>query len=246
LSEPKVSAAIIIAPRKAYSQLVAPEGLELVPGLQSIYVNMETKDTSIFSPMIDYMRDSQQNYDLDAWSVNETTWFPDPIKDQDHERLGHIIIARNMALNYAMTKGLDYMLFVDSDVQIQPDGLRKLLAIGKPLTGGLVRGRGDHSHVTYTFGPRERIGRNIYSYNHGTCGYMLVHKSIFEQIRFRWGPHPNNPKNILSEDPAFQADAEARNLCDGWYIDHTATAYHIDNPDAPLRMKEAVNDYVSE
>src|SRR5690606_28975042 len=115
----------------------------------------------------------------------------------------------------------------------------------KPLTGGYVPGRGAHQHVHYIFGLRDQQGYTRRC-AHGTCGYMLLQRSLYELVRFRYGPHPIKRETWLSEDPCYAADAAFMGLAPDWYIDVRATADHIDDPDRPLVMNESVSGYKAE
>jgi hypothetical protein len=182
--------------------------------------------------------DKARRVDCDMWEV-ASTWQNAPAYDQDQARLEPICIARNMARAYAIATGATHLLFVDADVVVHPDGLERLLALDVPLCGGYVPGRGAHNHTYYVFGERARIDNLIYC-KHGTLGYCLIRRDLFEVLPFRHGPHPLPAyRHVhLSEDPAFAADAEIYYGAE-WVIDMNCTAEHIDNPAEPLTLDRA-------
>lgn len=238
-----IVAAVIVTDNKLYSLLDCLKALEAVPEIDRLYLNIYTQHIERYMEVFTYLQSSRLIYDYDEWFLTGSTWLPKRSYDQDNDaRLPSITIARNMAVDFASKEEIDHLLFVDSDVIIRPDGVKRILRMNKPLSGGNVPGRGAHSHVRYVFGIQEQIG-NILRCAHGTMGYCLIHKSIFQYLRFRRGPHPDRPETILSEDPCFEIDAEKLGLCDGWWIDYTVIAEHRDDPDHPLVLEEAINDY---
>lgn len=191
----------------------------------------------------------------DVWAV-VSDWREPITYDQDQKRLLGIVTARNMAIDYALSTGATHLLFIDSDVFPDPIGLGHLLdtqfRLNVDLCGGLVPGRGSHSHVNYVFGGKRGIVDKgwMYECDHGTCGYMLITRKAFGQLRFRWGDDWEIPGQFLSEDPAY---------CDDWYrisgqrfiIDKRATAIHSGdlNPEEvaqdswkTVQLKENSND----
>lgn len=238
-----IIAAVMVTDAKLYSFLDCLKALAATPEIDRIYINIETQFDYLYRDMVRYLMDCGKPSDWDRWSFASSTWVPERGFDQDNDaRLPGIISARNMAVDYAMQQHAEHLLFVDSDVIIRPDGVRRLLRIEKPLVGGNVPGRGAHAHARYIFGHRRQDG-NIIHCDHGTMGYCLIHQSIFQYVRFRRGPHPHKPETWLSEDPCYEADAERLGLCDGWYIDYSVIAEHRDDPQNPLTLEGAINDY---
>lgn len=240
-----VLAAIILCDRKASSQLVAVPSVIRMQGIDEVYVNVETEDacrpwpTERWQALDDYLNKAALSSTVETWC--RSGWFGSrPRFDQDQRRLIYIVAARNMAIDYAVDQGYDWLLFVDADVVPRPDGLEHLLSLEKVLCGGYVPGRGAHSHLHYVFAspdqPIEDFG-DVIRCGHGTCGYMLIHHTIFERLRFRYGPHPTHPEIWLSEDPAYCADAIHLGLTDAFYVHKRATALHWDDPDHPLTQR---------
>lgn len=227
---------------------VSLEYLTKEPLIDRIYINIETEDFNYprWKDLEAYLKDSAKPFDIDFLTVH-SSWASRPQYDQDPARFMPIARARNMALDWAivwtmMRPDISHLLFVDSDVRPHAGGLQHLLNINKPLVGGLVPGRGAHSKVKYVFGTRNQE-RNIITCQHGTSGYLLIARSIFEVQRFRSGPDITKRGTYLCDDPAYASDAFHHQLADAWYIDTRATADHIDDPEHPLTIEEAINDY---
>jgi len=208
-----------------------------------VYINIQQQHTTfqslaLYQPMLEKLNDSGITYNVDSWCY-KSTWKPGPTYDQDIERLMPICIARNMALEYASRReDIEKVLFVDADVIIEPDGLKKLMSRKLPFIGGLVPGRGAHKHVSYIFFEEERKD-GLIKCSYGTCGYMLIDRSVFSLLRFRIGQasHTKTPIS-LSEDPNFCIDAKTFLGID-FYIDETVKAKHWDDPENPFTADQA-------
>ena len=86
--------------------------------------------------------------------------------------------ARDMIAKFAIEKGYDYILYVDSDMVFDADCLNKLLAHNKDIVTGLyVTRRGENKNVAY----KQVIKRRLFPYRepkliHDTysCGYAEI------------------------------------------------------------------------
>lgn len=243
--------ATLLSDRKSYSMLLGVKALVESAAVDEVYINIQTSNKSLYQPLFNYLaKQCTKPYWIDVWNYDyERSFRTQPAYDQDTARLAPIVTARNMALEVAMRPHFSHVLFVDSDV-IPFDlttAVKRMLACAKPIIGGVVPGRGAHKHAHYIFGLRhdKHLSDTVICCDHGTCGYVLIDRYIYDVIRFRYGPHPTVRGQFLSEDPAYLADAEHMKLADGWYIDLNSTAAHIDNADAPLTMSNSVNGYTS-
>lgn len=237
-----VVVATLMCDRKRHSEMIGLPAMLRLRGDCAFYVNYETNlvrapfttpGTEPWAESIAALHESGRPWEYDTWSAS-STWRDAPQFDQDQARLEPICIARNMARTYAIATGATHLVFVDADVVVRPDGLERLLALDVPLCGGYVPGRGAHSSGRYVFGERMRRDNLIFC-KHGTLGYSLIRRDLFEVLPFRHGPHPlpEHRGTYLSEDPAFAADAEIYYGAE-WVIDMGCTAEHIDNPHEPL------------
>lgn len=235
-----IVAAVLTCPFKAYESHGGAPAVDKMRGVDRIYMNVEQdpSESGIFYDA-DHITGAEfsKPVDYDFWTV-KGNWRQPRKGDQDQGyRLGRICTARNMTLDYALSQGASHVLFVDSDVEPQPDGLERLLALDKPLCGGLVPGRGAHSGFVYVFGIEKTEG-DVVECHHGTMGYALIRREVFEVLRFRWGPAQKERATWLSEDPAYANDAYLMGY-GRWWIDMRAAAKHHDNPAHPLVAQEA-------
>ena len=244
----KVVAATLLCDRKARSQLVAIPRILEIAGLDRLYINIESSHRGeafeeVYRPLRDRLAaGTPLPVDMDVWSW-ESTWRQRPAYDQDQCRLDGIVMARNMARTYMLRMGATHLLFVDADVIVRPDGLQKLLALDRPLCGGLVPGRGAHSHVHYEFGVRGPVPQrpDVVECTHGTCGYMLVRRDVLSTLAFRFGTSRETPGKALSEDPAFCSDAFLNGFGRYW-IHRGVKAEHWDDPQHPFLANAAAVD----
>lgn len=235
-------ACVILADRKAYSQMIAIPALLSSPFVQRVYVNIETDNADLYPALYALAERSTKPVDIDTWWWR-SSWRPVPKYDQDQKRLLGIVTARNMCIDYALYHNATHLLFVDSDVVIEPPGLQFLLDMNKNLCGGYVPGRGVHNTVQYVFGQRRGIQQHgdIIECDHGTCGYMLISRKVFSLLRFRYGDDPEGLAGFLSEDPAYCIDWY-RISGERFFIHTKARAAHIDNALSPLSEDSASID----
>lgn len=238
-----IAVCVLLCDRKFSSSMVAiPRVCKIKGDDVRIYLNIETANLKAlrqtYAKLFAFLdKNAAGRYDVDAWSWSSSWWQP-PRFDQDQRRLTPIVMARNMALNYAVSHpDCTHVLFIDSDVRPHPDGLQKLLEMDRPLVGGVVPGRGPHSNMLYLFGNDvKRLPNGWIQVHHGTCGYMLIRRDLFSVIRFRYGPagHGPTPMTDLSEDPAFCFDAREFMGVQRMYIHPDVQAEHWDDPEHPL------------
>ena len=244
-----IVAATLLCDRKAPSQLVAVPAVLNMTGVDRYYINIESnlppeERAQLWKPLLDLVKEREgqkPTVHIEWW--HRSAWGGAvPTYDQDQRRLMFIVTGRNMSIDFAQAMRADWLLYIDADVKPEPDGLGHLLALNKPLCGGLVPGRGVHSHVKYVFHKHEDTADFI-KCGYGTCGYMLIHKDIFGVLRFRYGPHMQVRSVILSEDPAYCSDAiQILKLTDDFYIAKKAVAEHRDDPEKPLTAQEACKE----
>lgn len=230
LKRTNVLACVLGCDRKSYS--IA--GLESANGLRwvrHVHCNYEGRTDGT---------EWNRQHSRTEWTIDPTlNALPSlPRHDQDqHYRLPRIVAARNWCLDMMrIHTQYTHLLFIDSDVSInQQNGLERLLLSQRPLIGGLVHGRGEHSHAEVVAGPHWPYHGNQFCCHWGSCGYQLIARPLCERYQFRWGKSRLS-RDRRSEDPAFAEDVYS----DGWgryVVDPDVTADHVDNPAAPLTMQ---------
>lgn len=177
-----IGIATLLCDRKQSSQLIGiPAAMKLdttgIEGGVRYYVNIESgycpdDFRRIYEPLLQLIDRSEPQIacDVDTWQwrtgrfrKRTAPWRLPPQYDQDQRRLQSICVARNMAREFALATGASHLFFIDADVIVPPDALKRLLALDHPLAGGLVPGRGAHSHVKYVFGiSHHRYASNNY------------------------------------------------------------------------------------
>lgn len=110
-------------------------------------------------------------------------------------RIKHITMGRNLIHEYALHIGASHILFLDADLEPDPQTLPKLLELNHPIVGGEVS--------TYCLsGPPVTTYSYPVQQHMNTAGYLLVNYDIFNRIRWR-----SNLREGLSDDPCFHIDA---------------------------------------
>lgn len=152
--------------------------------------------------------------------------------DQDQfARLTPITLGREMCRYSAIQGNYDAILYVDSDVVVPPNSIERLLELDVPICGGLVPGRGAHSHAYYT-SILVAMNGDVGQWHYGTAGFVLIRRPVFTSIAWRWGTTAGS--NLLhSEDPLYAHDARQAGF-GFWHILMTLRAEHLDDADNPL------------
>jgi hypothetical protein len=226
---------VLLCDRKAHSQLEAVPRLgELTYPDTVLYLNVETEDFDAhFSGLKAWLQTCKLPYHLDTWTWT-STWFKKPQYDQDQARLTPIVMARNMCIEAAMRLGATHLFQVDADVLVPKHSIERLLELKWPICGGIVPGRGVHSHVKYIFGEQRPIEPDVIEVGYGTAGFCLIERRVFQWLRYRWGPSSYDSKVMLSEDPAYAEDAHLVWSFGRWRLATDLVAEHHDNPGDPL------------
>ena len=137
------------------------------------------------------------------------------LKISSDERLSRICTGRNLVTEYAMRqKDADWLFYCDSDLCPDEKTFTKLLDVNWPVVGGDVpgyclSGPDVKTRRSWTMGDDGRILWQdepdavppfpyIVQEHWNTAGYLLVHRSVYQQIRWR-----HNPGTNLTDDPAW-------------------------------------------
>ena len=232
-----VMTSTLLCDRKRDSAFVALRRLvELTYPDTTIYVNIETNDFNGWGDVLKFLEDSGRPFHYDFWT-HKSSWAGKPAFDQDQARLHPICIARNMSIQAAMGLGASHIFQVDADVVVPVDSIERLLALDRPLVGGLVPGRGAHMYAQYLSHIKSNVN-GIVECEYATCGFALVRHDLFSVLKYRSGPHNTERNVMLSEDPAYGTDAHDRWGVPWWTVDTNLRAEHIDSPHNPLTLDQ--------
>lgn len=235
----RIIAATVVCDFKSYSiervvrrlvELEAPAGIEKL-----VYVNIQTAPDNLEAMKgYEFVRDLGLCYDV--WA-QASSWFGTRTSDQDQtHRLSPIVMARNMAREFAILADAAAIMYVDSDVLVPVNALDALWCVDKNIVSGLVPGRGVHSHVNYMGSGQhlQAVSPNLFRTDYATAGFVMIRRQVFRVISWRWGATAEDLEHNHSEDPLFGYDARRSGL-DWWYVRTDIKAEHLDNPDRPLK-----------
>lgn len=202
------------------SALTVPDGVEL-----EYFAALELDPNGMTEPFWSTL----QQMDSKPRRRGYWTFTVDDGRDQvtTQNRLHHIVTGRNLIQDYAMGTGIDWILFLDADMQPQEDTIPRLLELNWPLVGGNVptyalRGR-------QVGPPRYPTEWNVQDHMN-TAGYLMVHREVFRRIRWRI-----DPDRGMTDDPCYHADA----LACGWptFVRHDVTGTHYPESLPPLERR---------
>lgn len=119
-----------------------------------------------------------------------------------NNRLRHITMGQNLAVDYATTIGASHMLFLAADLEPPTDAVPKLLDMHWPIVGGEC--------TTYCLsGPKvdshpetgQRFGFPVERHM-ATAAFVMVRRDLFKRLRWRWDADTGE-----SDDPCYHRDA---------------------------------------
>jgi hypothetical protein len=232
----KVLIAVLHCDRKAHNQLFSLDSIYHQDfNDYAVYHNVETEDMRNFFALMDIVREYPVKTYYDFWNY-DSTWWKQPVYDQDQARLVPICEARNRSIECAIDLQAENLLFVDADMQIPLDTITRLLARDKDLVGGYVRGRNDHKGAEYIFGHVNGIqdlGNGLIECDHGNIGFVMIKRKVFEVLRFRRGRHCTLG-HLQSDDPNYCFDWLEMWHGERFYVDKNVQAIHKDETKIPF------------
>jgi glycosyltransferase involved in cell wall biosynthesis len=104
------------------------------------------------------------------------------------EKCSAIARARNRMAEYGKSKGVDYVFFIDSDMQFPNDALARLVAHDRDVCGVFYNKR------TLEFDPvgqpydlnRDYSGSGLVEASSLGCGLLLIRTSVFDRLKAPW------------------------------------------------------------
>lgn len=131
-------------------------------------------------------------------------------------RLRHITTGQNLVVDYCVSEGADWLLFMAADCRPPDDVIPRMLELEHPLVAPNV--------PTYCLGlDTPKVSRFIprgwdVRCHMASAAALMIHSDVFRKIRWRWDPVDG------SDDPCFWLDA--RRLGVETLVRHDVTARH--------------------
>lgn len=130
-----------------------------------------------------------------------------------NNRFVRICTGRNLCQEFALRIGASHLLFLDSDIEPQPDAIPRLVELKHPVTGGHV--------PTYCLDgpPVHRWLRRDVREHWNTAGFLMLERQVFRTVAWHW-----DPDDGLTDDPAFQR--ETKKLFGPTWVAHDVIGIH--------------------
>jgi len=96
--------------------------------------------------------------------------------------------ARNLATSGFLTSTCDHMLFIDADVEFEPEAILRMLVVQKDIVCTPYRIKLDDMEVKYAvdFEDKKKIEMlpgEIIEVEQGPAGLMVIHRRVFDKLR---------------------------------------------------------------
>ena len=140
--------------------------------------------------------------------------------------------ARNLLTCAFLNSDCDYMLFVDSDIEFQPDAVLRMLVPEKDIICTPYRVKEDPLKMKYavTFSDPNNIHIlpwDLVEIDQGPAGLMLIHRRVFEKL-IETAPDlkinfEENVRKLMNKEIASDIDAVDKYMYNFW-----DTSFHLD------------------
>lgn len=148
-----------------------------IPASTSIFIATHTHGT-VLTPYAQSL--AMLTGHLGAWRISHSVLLlEDAFVDKGRDRAAAAFLA----------SGMSHLLFLDADIEFEPQDVARLLSVGKPLVAGGYRYKDDSGHFAVSF-PEDAHSGCAFDDATGTvavdgvgCGFMLIAREVFEAIR---------------------------------------------------------------
>lgn len=131
-----------------------------------------------------------------------------------------VVMARNNLVHYSLGEKFDYTFWIDSDIIVPKDALKRLLKLKAPIATGWYCKKIPGQQITELYQAQNGEMRNILEVKPdgplpvGACGFgcTLVNNEVFREVGTElWFEYVQQPKGpICSEDLFFCLKAEKK------------------------------------
>ena len=140
-------------------------------------------------------------------------------------RTCYISHGRNMSTCAFLHSGFDYMLFVDADVQFNPEAVLRMLVPNKDIVCTPYRVKNKPEVMDYAVTFKDPKAINILPWDlaeitEGPAGLLLIHRRVFEKLMDKHPElkceFPENARAKLNEEIGTEDDAAGKYMYNFW------------------------------
>ena len=169
------------------------------------------------------------------------------VSEEKSFRCANITYCRRLLRKKMLEENYDYLLFIDSDVMVQPDIIKKLIQHKKTICSGIFMstfplpdGRKVVAPVLYDFAPggklrlmqkKEILDDSLKKV--AVCGFgcCLLRRDVLEKVDFRWYEQSKSGEDVAFCHDAAQIGFEA-------FVDCSVRTWHLSYPPGDSRNEK--------
>jgi len=221
---PRILIDIPLCDFKKYSQIIALNSIkEFDYELNKItlFISCHTEDPNYYTDLMNWYKDNFKLFEqviinfwnVSIWSVRKG------LRDYNYESLCD---SRNQARLHAIKQDIDYVFSVSSDIIFPKDTLKRLIAVNKPLVGGLVASAnqdgGQGLPIAFQLinccanvlhGTYQPIIKNADIF---TSSCLLISREVFNKVAWRANALPNDEPGYYPEEAYYVLDTKKLGL----------------------------------
>lgn len=153
-----------------------------------------------------YIRVSEINFDYPRDWGEDRVITAEAMLNRQNKTYKSLSVLRNLILDFAwLDIEAEYLLFVDSDILINPDIINKLLATGKDIVAGLISNGNTNYNFMPLTGHRNILPDGLFEVT-TTGAVILISRKIFENKLIRYSPEKTG------EDEGFCRSARTQGV----------------------------------